>query len=328
MCAITPFIRNYRNLTSGVAHMTGSKGKASSSKSSSTSKSGKSLPTKGSASSSKSVSSGKTTTQSSALRSKVGGSKIGGPKPGTKASPAIAPMSAKTDRVKAGLTQQKGAGEKPLASKESAASVKRIQDGGNKAPSANKGLMSKSSESKVFPSASSASKFAASRGASAADDANDPADRDTPKRNLESPLKKKDLEMFTELLNEEKRKIMRHLEEVSASSEQQLDTSTASGDAADIAALEMTQANLQKIGKREAYLLKKIDLAIQKIADGTYGECEMCGETIAIARLKARPVAQLCIDCKTAQEAEERKFSSRDRSAEGEDEMSEESEEL
>jgi DnaK suppressor protein len=234
----------------------------------------------------------------------------------------------KSDRVKAGLTQQKGAGEKSLASKESAASAKKIQDGGIKGPSANKGLMSKSSESKVLPSASSASKFAASRGASSIDDANDPADRDTPKRNLESPLKKKDIEMFTELLNEEKRKIMRHLEEVSASSEQQLDTSTASGDAADIAALEMTQANLQKIGKREAYLLKKIDLAIQKIADGTYGECEMCGETIAIARLKARPVAQLCIDCKTAQEAEERKFSSRDRSAEGEDEMSEESEEL
>jgi len=189
-----------------------------------------------------------------------------------------------------------------------------------------KGAPKASAGANKFAAAMASNSLASSNGSASAP--RDASERELPKKKEESPLKKKEIDMFTELLNEEKRKIMRHLEEVSASSEQQLDTSTASGDAADIAAIEMTQANLQKIGKREAYLLKKIDLALVKISDGTYGECEMCGENIAIARLKARPVAQLCIDCKTAQEAEERKFSSRDRSAEGEDEMSEESEEL
>jgi DnaK suppressor protein len=80
--------------------------------------------------------------------------------------------------------------------------------------------------------------------------------------------------------------------------------------------LEINQNSLVKVGKRELNHLKKIDTALQKIVDGTYGECESCGEQIAVARLLARPVAQLCIDCKTAQENEERKYT--DRSSEEE----------
>ncbi len=123
-------------------------------------------------------------------------------------------------------------------------------------------------------------------------------------------LKKKELEKFKKLLEEEQRKITRHLEDLSDSSNEELDLST--GDSVDIASLEINQANLQKIGKRETYLLKKIDLALKKIEDGTYGECESCGEPIAVGRLMARPVAQLCIDCKTQQENQERKFSNRE----------------
>lgn len=123
-------------------------------------------------------------------------------------------------------------------------------------------------------------------------------------------LKKKELEKFKKLLEEEQRKITRHLEELSDSSNEELDLST--GDSVDIASLEINQANLQKIGKRETYLLKKIDLALKKIDDGTYGECESCGEPIAVGRLMARPVAQLCIDCKTQQENQERRFSNRE----------------
>jgi DnaK suppressor protein len=123
-------------------------------------------------------------------------------------------------------------------------------------------------------------------------------------------MNKKELEKFKKLLDEEKAKIMTHLEELSESAETEL-TPSAAGDPVDIASLEINQTNLSKIGKRETYLLKKIDLALGKIAEGTYGECEMCGEEINKARLMARPVAQLCIDCKTEQESQERKFSSR-----------------
>ncbi len=151
-------------------------------------------------------------------------------------------------------------------------------------------------------------------------------DRVSPRPEV-APLKKKEIEALREILLSEKIKLLRHLEEVSASSEEQLDTTVLSGDAADIASLEMTQASLQKIGKREGYLLKKIELALTKITEGTYGACESCGEPISLPRLQARPVAQLCIDCKTDQESEERRFSTREKSSDDESEISEESEE-
>jgi DnaK suppressor protein len=131
-------------------------------------------------------------------------------------------------------------------------------------------------------------------------------------------LTKKDIEMFSALLEDEQKKILRHLENLSDSSETEL-TPSASGDSADLAALEISQSNLQKIGKREQYLLKKIELAIEKIQAGTFGDCENCGDPIGVARLKARPVAQLCIDCKTEQESVERKFTSRDFEGGGDD---------
>ena len=124
-------------------------------------------------------------------------------------------------------------------------------------------------------------------------------------------MKKKELESFRKLLIEKKTKILRHLDDLSASSEADM-AEGGMGDPVDIASTEITQASLQKIGKRETYLLKKIDLALHKIDDGTYGECESCGEDIDPRRLMARPEAQLCIDCKTEQENVERKFSSRD----------------
>ncbi len=121
-------------------------------------------------------------------------------------------------------------------------------------------------------------------------------------------MKKKDLDKFKKLLEEKKDKILRHLEDLSNTSENGMNDAT--GDPVDLASVEISQANLQKIGKREQYLAKKIELALNKIKDETYGECESCGEQIALARLEARPEAQLCIDCKTEQENIERRFSS------------------
>ena len=122
-------------------------------------------------------------------------------------------------------------------------------------------------------------------------------------------MKKKDLDRFKVILTEEKAKILKHLADLSQTSEVDMETSM-SGDSADIASVEMNQASNYKIGKRETTLLKKIDKALGKIEEKTYGQCESCGEDIAIARLEARPVAELCIDCKTEQESEERRYHS------------------
>jgi DnaK suppressor protein len=55
---------------------------------------------------------------------------------------------------------------------------------------------------------------------------------------------------------------------------------------------------------RARKLIIKIDEALHRIEDGSYGFCEMTGEPIALRRLEARPIATYCIE---AQEAHERK---------------------
>jgi DnaK suppressor protein len=76
---------------------------------------------------------------------------------------------------------------------------------------------------------------------------------------------------------------------------------------ADRAALESDRNALLRIRDRERKLLSKIDAALDRIKEGTYGICEECGDPIGVERLRARPVTTLCIDCKSNQEAEERR---------------------
>jgi DnaK suppressor protein len=78
-------------------------------------------------------------------------------------------------------------------------------------------------------------------------------------------------------------------------------------DPTDQAVAELDNNFLLKLRGREQKLLKKIDEAISRIDDGSYGVCESCGGQINIKRLEARPVTTLCIECKTAQEEEEKR---------------------
>ena len=71
-----------------------------------------------------------------------------------------------------------------------------------------------------------------------------------------------------------------------------------------------SEINLQFTGRlreREQGLLAKIDTALRKIDEGEFGACVTCGEDIGVKRLRARPVAELCIDCKAEQEKMERR---------------------
>jgi len=49
--------------------------------------------------------------------------------------------------------------------------------------------------------------------------------------------------------------------------------------------------------------LKEIEEALAKIEDGSYGICDMCDETIAVGRLKAKPFAKYCTDCREIHES-------------------------
>src|SRR5438093_1158175 len=77
-------------------------------------------------------------------------------------------------------------------------------------------------------------------------------------------------------------------------------------DPTDRASLEGNRNLLLRIRDRERKLISKIDEALGRIEDGSYGKCEECGADIGIERLRARPVTTLCIDCKSLQEAQER----------------------
>jgi len=77
-------------------------------------------------------------------------------------------------------------------------------------------------------------------------------------------------------------------------------------DMGDQATAEADRDFMLRLRDRERMLLKKIDEAIDRIENNTYGICEDCGNEIGIKRLEARPVTTLCIDCKTQQEEEER----------------------
>jgi DnaK suppressor protein len=60
--------------------------------------------------------------------------------------------------------------------------------------------------------------------------------------------------------------------------------------------------------ERERKLIRKIDNVLRKIDENDYGFCEICGNEIGIPRLEARPTADLCIECKTKQEAVEKLY--------------------
>jgi len=77
-------------------------------------------------------------------------------------------------------------------------------------------------------------------------------------------------------------------------------------DPTDRATLESDRNFTLRIRDRERKLIAKIKEALERIENGTYGICELCGEEISEARLKARPVTTLCIDCKTTQEVDEK----------------------
>ncbi|ADW18120.1 transcriptional regulator, TraR/DksA family [Desulfobulbus propionicus DSM 2032] len=74
----------------------------------------------------------------------------------------------------------------------------------------------------------------------------------------------------------------------------------------DRATMESDRSFELRIRGRERKLMDKVDEALARIEEGTYGICAGCGEEIAIKRLQARPVAKFCIDCKTRQEQREK----------------------
>ena len=87
-----------------------------------------------------------------------------------------------------------------------------------------------------------------------------------------------------------------------------LDDNSTSADIVDQAS-SYTEKNVEmRAINRQIKLISKIDQALKKIKDGTYGFCEETGEPIGIKRLIARPIATLCISAQERHEKEEKVY--------------------
>jgi len=84
------------------------------------------------------------------------------------------------------------------------------------------------------------------------------------------------------------------------------DESTNHPDVADRASSETDRAIELRARDRQRKLIAKIDAALQRIEDGTYGYCEETGEPIGLRRLDARPIATLSIEAQERHERRER----------------------
>ena len=79
-------------------------------------------------------------------------------------------------------------------------------------------------------------------------------------------------------------------------------------DLADRASSETDRAIELRARDRQRKLIAKIDAALQRIQDGTYGYCEETGEPISLKRLEARPIATLSLEAQERHERNERVF--------------------
>jgi len=79
-------------------------------------------------------------------------------------------------------------------------------------------------------------------------------------------------------------------------------------DMADRASSETDRSIELRARDRQRKLISKIDAALERIEDGTYGFCEETGEPISIRRLEARPIATLSIEAQERHERRERVY--------------------
>ena len=120
-------------------------------------------------------------------------------------------------------------------------------------------------------------------------------------------VNKATLKKFRTLLTEKRDEILKKAKQT-LEQDMALDTDDLP-DEMDLASSEYLQSFTFRLRGREKVFLEKIQKALVKIEDGSFGTCEECGEEISLKRLEARPETSLCIRCKEDQERMEKDYS-------------------
>jgi len=113
------------------------------------------------------------------------------------------------------------------------------------------------------------------------------------------------LAFFKQLLHDLKRQTSEHIETIK---QEIAENRLTDADALDRAHAEEDNRQNMRIAEREYFLMRKIDKALERIEDGSYGYCEKSGMEIGLLRLLARPTTELSTEEKQRQELIERNY--------------------
>ena len=116
-------------------------------------------------------------------------------------------------------------------------------------------------------------------------------------------MNERQLEYFKQKLNAWKEEILRESRETVAHLQKETENHA---DLADRASSETDRALELRTRDRQRKLISKIDQALRRVEDGSYGYCEETGEPIGLARLDARPTATLSLEAQERHERRER----------------------
>lgn len=78
------------------------------------------------------------------------------------------------------------------------------------------------------------------------------------------------------------------------------DSNTDTSDVADVATSRIEQFTDERERQRRQERVDQIEAALQRLDDGTWGQCDVCGGKIAGARMQALPTADQCVECASA----------------------------
>ncbi len=114
-------------------------------------------------------------------------------------------------------------------------------------------------------------------------------------------FKKKDLNQFKKTLEEKKLELVELLQK-SQSYGREIDSESEAMDIVDKASSSYTKEFMFSRSNQERLFIQAIDEALERIEDGSFGECSNCGEIVNRKRLEAVPWAKLCLACQELEE--------------------------
>jgi len=110
-------------------------------------------------------------------------------------------------------------------------------------------------------------------------------------------MDKQKLEFFRNLLLEQRRQA---IEDLQTDQSTALEGDDGVEDAGEMAELDLNRSTALDLADRQTHLIEEIDEALQRIEDGTFGQCVRCGKPLNEERLKAVPTAKYDVECQAA----------------------------